>query len=43
MKKRIFIISAFVITFLLGFGFNGIITNHDNLSKKVKKVIINCD
>ena len=38
MKKRIFIISAFVITFLLGYGFNNIITNHDNQSKKAKKV-----
>ena len=38
MKKRIFIISIFVITFLLGFGFNSIVTNHVNQSKKIKKV-----
>lgn len=38
MKKRILIISAFVITFLLGFGFNRIVTIHDNPSKKIGKV-----
>jgi predicted enzyme related to lactoylglutathione lyase len=38
MKKRIFIISAFVITFLLGFGFKSMITNHDNQLKQMKKV-----
>lgn len=38
MKKRIFIISAFVITFLLGFGVNSIITNHANPPKMIKKV-----
>jgi predicted enzyme related to lactoylglutathione lyase len=38
MEKRIFIIAAFVITFLLGFGFNRIITNNVNQSKKMKKV-----
>jgi len=38
MKKRVFIISAFVITFLLGFGFNSIITSHDNQSNKIIKV-----
>ena len=38
MEKRIFIIAAFVITFLLGFGFNSMITNHDNQSKKINKV-----
>ena len=38
MRKRIFIISAFVITFMLGFGFNSVITNHDNQSKKMNKV-----
>jgi len=38
MRKRIFIISAFVITFMLGFGFNSVITNHSNQSKKMNKV-----
>ena len=38
MEKRIFIISAFVITFLLGFGFNSIITNPKNQPKTMIKV-----
>lgn len=38
MKKGIFIISAFVITFLLGFGFNSMITNPNNQPGTMKKV-----